>query len=238
MTREIGAVFVPGAGLGSWIWDAVDPSLDFPHLFVDLPGRGEGNDTKGLDLDHYVRHLSGELDQFHADRLVLVAHSLGGVLALKLASELSGRLAGFVGVGAAIPRDGGSFVSSLPLGKRLLTTVLMRVAGTKPPASAIRAGLCSDLSTEQADEVVRRFVPESRSVYIERTRAPVPQVSRMYICLTEDKEFGVPLQRKMASNLGAEDVPEIASGHLPMLSEPDELARLLNKFVAQVRNAG
>ncbi len=59
----------------------------------------------------------------------------------------------------------------------------------------------------------------------------------MYICLTEDREFGVPLQRRMASNLGAEDVPEIASGHLPMLSEPDELARLLNKFVAEVRNA-
>jgi pimeloyl-ACP methyl ester carboxylesterase len=167
---------------------------------------------------------------------VIVAHSLGGVVALKLAAGLSTRLAGFVGVGAAIPADGGSFVSSLPLPKRVLTRVLMRVAGTRPPEAAIRRGLCSDLGAREADEVVRRFVPESRAVYLERTTAPAPRVPGRYVLLTEDREFGVPLQRTMASSLHAADMREISSGHMPMLSQPDELARVVNEFAVRVKS--
>lgn len=230
-SHEVGLVFVHGAGLGGWIWEAMAPRLDFPHLFTDFPGREDGEKaTEGLRLDDYVRHLRDQVGAFPTDRVAIVAHSLGGVVALKLAGELSVRLGGFVAVGAAIPSDGGSFVSSLPLAKRALTTVLIRVAGTKPPESAIRRGLCSDLRAPEADEVVRRFVPESRAVYFERTRAPLPDAPRMYVRLTQDREFGVPLQRVMASNLGAGEVREIASGHMPMLSEPDELTRVINEF--------
>jgi pimeloyl-ACP methyl ester carboxylesterase len=237
--HEIGLVFVHGAGLGGWIWEAMAPGLDFPYLFTDFPGR-EGAETvrDGLRLDDYVRDLRDQVDEFPTDRLAIVAHSLGGVVALKLAEGLSGRLTGFAGVAAAIPRDGGSFVSSLPLAKRTLTNLLMRVAGTKPPESAIRRGLCSDLRAQEADEVVRRFVPESRAVYFERSQAPVPDVPRMYVRLTQDREFGVPLQRVMARNLGAGDVREIASGHMPMLSEPDELTRVLNEFAAGLTDVG
>jgi pimeloyl-ACP methyl ester carboxylesterase len=209
------------------------PELDLPYLLTDFPAReGVEGGTKGLGLADYVGHLRGQVDEFPAERIALVAHSLGGVVALKLAGGLSDRVAGFVGVGAAIPREGGSFVSSLPLPKRALTTVLMRVAGTKPPESAIRQGLCSDLDRQAADEVVRRFVPESRAVYFERSVAPAPDVPRMYVCLTEDREFGVPLQRAMASNLGASDVREVASGHMPMLSRPEELTSVVSGFVA------
>jgi pimeloyl-ACP methyl ester carboxylesterase len=233
--RDLGLVFVPGAGLGSWIWERMAPGLDFPHLFAEYPGRGGAKSTtKGLGLDDYVSHVRDQVDGFPPDRVVIVAHSLGGVIGLELAEAMSSRLAGFAGVGAAIPAPGGSFVSSLPLPKRALMTVLMRVAGTRPPESAIRSGLCSDLEPEQADEVVRRFVPESRAVYFERTKAPVPSVARLYVLLGEDKEFGADLQRAMANNLGGASVREIASGHLPMLSRPDELAGVVNEFAAAI----
>jgi pimeloyl-ACP methyl ester carboxylesterase len=238
-SHEIGLVFVHGAGLGGWIWQGIAPQLDFPCLFTDFPGRkGTQNVIEGLRLGEYVGHLRAQVDEFQSDRLAIVAHSLGGVVALKLAEGLSARLAGFIGISAAIPTGGGSFVSSLPLAKRALTTVLMRVAGTKPPESAIRNGLCSDLSEREADEVVRRFVPESRAVYFERTGASVPDVPRMYVVLTEDREFGVPLQRAMAGNLGSGDVVELASGHLPMLSKPDELARVVSQFGAGLGSVG
>ena len=226
-----GLVFVHGAGLGRWIWKPMASALELPYLLTDFPGRGDAEaTTKGLRLADYVEHLRGQVDDFPGDRLVIVAHSLGGVVALKLAEELAGRIAGFVGIGAAIPVNGGSFVSSLPAARRALTTVLMRVAGTKPPESAIRHGLCSDLPAEQADEVVRRFVPESRAVYLERTEAPVPDVPKLYVRLTQDKELSPRLQDVMARNLGATAVREISSGHMPMLSEPLQLARVINDF--------
>jgi pimeloyl-ACP methyl ester carboxylesterase len=223
---DVGLVFVHGAGLGPWIWEGMASLLEAPYLLAEFPRNGAER-----SLNDYSRHVVGQIDGFKTHRLVLVAHSLGGVVALKVAEAVGERLAGFVGVGAAIPADGGSFVSSLPLVKRVLNTVILRVSGTKPPETAIRRGLCNDLSAEQADEVVRRFSPEARAVYFERTGVPVPEPPRMYVRLTDDNEFGVPLQSAMAHNLGTDDVRDIASGHLPMLSRPQELSRLLNQFV-------
>ena len=230
-TGELGLVFVHGAGLGGWIWEGMAPELEFPYLFADFPERHGAVDARTrLSLDDYVRHVREQVDAFPADRLALVAHSLGGIIALRLAAGLGGRVAGFAGVGAAIPPDGGSFLTSLPLPKRAFLSIAMRVAGTKPPASALRSGQCNDLDEQTTDEVVRRFQPESRAVYFERVDAAVPEVPRIYVHLTEDKEFGSALQRRMARNLGAGQVPEIATGHLPMLSKPNELAGILNEF--------
>jgi pimeloyl-ACP methyl ester carboxylesterase len=230
---ELGLVFVHGAGLGGWIWEAMAPELEFPYLFTDFPERHGTVDARThLGLDDYVRHVRKQVDGFPVGRLALVAHSLGGVVALRLAAGLGDRVAAFAGVGAAIPPDGGSFLSSLPLPKRAFLSVAMRVAGTKPPASALRSGQCNDLDDQATDEVVRRFQPESRAVYFERVDATVPEVARIYVHLTEDREFGSALQRGMAQNLGAGEVTEIATGHLPMLSKPDELARILNQFAS------
>jgi pimeloyl-ACP methyl ester carboxylesterase len=154
------------------------------------------------------------------------------VIALKVAQEMPDRVAGFVAVSAVIPADGGSFVFAMPFPKRLILGLVLRLAGTRPPASAIRRGLCSDLTSDQADQVVSRFVPESRAVYLERSDAPSPEVPTLYVQLTEDREIPVALQARMARNLGAGQVVTIDSGHLPMLSRPDELARVLNDFTA------
>ncbi len=228
---DLGLVFVHGAGLGGWIWEGMAPKLEFAYLFTDFPERhGAVGARTGLGLDDYVRHVREQVDAFPAGRVAIVAHSLGGVVGLKLAAGLGDRVGGFAGVGAAIPPDGGSFLSSLPLPKRAFLSVAMRVAGTKPPASALRSGQCNDLDEQTTDEVVRQFAPESRAVYFERIDAPLPEVPRTYVHLTEDKEFGSALQRRMARNLAADEVREIASGHLPMLSKPDELSRVVNDF--------
>lgn len=232
---DVGLVFVHGAGLGGWIWDEMSGVLQAPHVFADFPARDRGEqDRQELRLADYAAHVVEQAAGLPAERLVVVAHSLGGVVGLKVADQLGARLAGFVGISAAIPANGGSFVSSLPAPKRWIVGTLMRVFGTKPPESAIRKGMCNDLSDDQADQVVRRFVPEGRAVYFERTDAPRPAAPRRYVRLTDDHEFDQETQRAMAANLGTEDVRELSSGHLPMLSKPKELAELLNEFVAEL----
>jgi hypothetical protein len=67
--------------------------------------------------------------------------------------------------------------------------------GTKPPDSAIRAGLCNDLSPEQALEIVRGFVPESIRVYTDRVDVSTPAVPKLYVKLTKDKELGPSLPK-------------------------------------------
>lgn len=231
--KKIGLVFVHGAGLGSWIWRDVSPLLQMPHLFTDFPEREADMVTrKELTLEDYVNYIMQQIEGFGAERIIIVAHSLGGVVAQKVAAHLGDRLAGFIAVGAAIPAHGGSFLSTLPAPNRWIMHAAMKMLGTKPPESAIRKGLCNDLSPELADEVVRRFTPESLAIYFKSTHVEIPKVPTSYIRLTKDQEFGVPMQTRMAAHLGVskQEIIDIASGHLPMLSHPKELAVAIQSF--------
>lgn len=231
MNGSVGMVMVPGAGLGGWIWREVAPQLHPPVLSVELPGRHlDVKARQTLRLEDYARHVQAQVEQSAPSRVVIVAHSLGGVVALKSASVLGERVAGFVAVSAVIPRHGRSFLSALPVPKRWAMNVLLRTVGTKPPDAAIRSGLASDLSPEVADEVVARFTPESKWVYLDPTGAATPDVPKLYVKTTNDNELDSALQDSMITNLGPGQVVPLESGHLPMLSRPRELADVLNEF--------
>jgi len=236
MKEKIGIVFVYGAGLESRIWNKVVEGIEHPCLLAEFPLRDRSFDSRGrLSLEDYVTHIKRQVDEWGIRKIVLVAHSLGGVLALKLASELSDRLAGFVAVGAVIPRNGGSFLSVMPLPKRILMSAILRTLGTKPPASAIRAGLCNDLSPDQAAEIVQGFIPEAVRVYADRTNVSVPDVPRLYVKLTKDKELSLSLQNQMIANLSPQSVRSLETGHLPMISDPDGLRVILEDFMEHAR---
>ncbi|UVI29490.1 alpha/beta fold hydrolase [Paenibacillus spongiae] len=234
--EQTGIVFVHGAGLASGIWSKVAEGLDRPCLLADYPflKGGEHTSRQALALDDYISGMKGQLDRWKVKRFVIVAHSIGGVLAQRLAADQSGRLAGFVGVGAAIPKNGGSFLSVLPLPKRFIMSMIMRKMGTKPPESAIRTGLCNDLTSGQAEKVARSFIPESLAIYTSRIEAVLPEVPKLYVKLLKDKEFGQSLQNKMIANLSPQTVATLETGHLPMISDPEGLQAILQSFMFEI----
>lgn len=230
-----GVVSIHGAGLGTWIWEEVTPHLDIQHRAVSFPGReSERNSTEGLGLDDYADHVRGQIDEWSVENIVLVGHSIGGVVGLTVARELSERVGGFVGLSAAIPSSGGSFLSCYPLHKRLFQSETMRLMGTKPPDGMIRDSLCHGVSDAQADRVVKEFTPESRRLYTDSCNASVPNIRTLYIKPTEDKVLSSSLQEAMAENLDADDVVTIDSGHLPMLSHPEAVADAVNEFIDRI----
>ncbi|CAN5774617.1 hypothetical protein BH23GEM9_BH23GEM9_25590 [soil metagenome] len=229
-----GFALIHGAGLAGWIWRDVGAALALPHLACEYPGRDAPSRISSLGLADYVSHIEGQIAAWPVPNVVLVAHSIGGVVALSVAEALGPRVAGFVAVSAAIPADGGSFLSVLPLPQRILTRVIMRVFGTRPPASAIRSGMCSDLPAATATDVVRRFVPEALRLYTDPAGAVVPAVPRLYIRSTEDREFSTGLQDRMIENLDADEVVDVETGHLPMLAAPGHVAAALNRFVDEM----
>lgn len=234
ISEEIGFVFIHGAGLESLVWNKVVEDFKHPCLLANYPGRKGSLDSRSdLTLEDYVAHIKQQVDNWGTHHIVLVAHSLGGVLALKLASLLSDRLAGIVAVGAAIPRNGGSFLSALPFPQRLLLPVILRAAGTKPPASSMRTGLCSDLSPEQAAGIIEGFIPEAVRVYTDRINVPIPSVPKLYVSLSKDKEFSPSLQDKMISNFTPQTVRNLETGHLPMISDPEGLKSILEEFLME-----
>ena len=235
MDNSIGVAMVPGAGLGGWIWRDLAPLVRAPTLAVEFPGRDRDlRARQALGLQEYAAHVHRQIVEWDVDRVVIAAHSLGGVVGQSVAPQVNERLAGFMAISAVIPRARGSFVSCFPWPKRVLLNVVLRTVGTKPPESAIRKGLANDLSPELAAEVVDRFTPESRRVYFDPTPGAVPDVPRLYVKSRKDKELDGAFQDRMIANLGSSRVVTLDSGHLTMLSHPPELADVLNQFVSEL----
>lgn len=231
-TSSPGLVYLHGAGLDTWIWDEHAAHLDCPTLAASFPGRGaDSPSTSGRPLDDYVGHVVRQVEEWPVDEVVVVAHSIGGVVGVEVAAAIPERVAGFVGVCAAIPRPGGSFFSCLPLPQRALQWLLTRVVGTRPPASAIRESLCAGLSEAQTERVVEGYVAESRRLYTDRAAAGAPDVSTLYVETTDDPAFGPSVQERMIENLAADATEALATGHMPMLGDPSGLAAVLQRFV-------
>lgn len=236
--EEIGVVFIHGVGLRGSIWREVAEGLPNPCLLADFPLRdAQEEERKELTLEDYVDCLTRQIEAWKIRKFILVAHSIGGVLALELARRFSDRVIGLTAVGAIIPTGGGSFLSALPQPNRWIIAAIMRLLGTRPPEKMIRANLCNDLLPSQADEIVHRFLPESRLLYTERIGAPVPDMPKLYVKLTQDREVLPQLQDRMIKHFGRTHVFELASGHLPMISNPEGVRQALERMMGIVAEA-
>ncbi|KRF03141.1 alpha/beta hydrolase [Paenibacillus sp. Soil766] len=233
--QKIGFVFINGAGLEGLVWSKVVEGFEHPCLLAEFPQRKGSFDSRSdLSLEDYVTQMKRQVDEWGTHHnIVIVAHSLGGVFALRLASLIQDRLAGIVAVGAAIPKRGGSFISILPVAQRILMSVILRTLGTKPPESSIRSGLCNDLLPDQATDIVNGFIPEAVRIYTDRINAPVPNVPKLYVKLNKDKELSPSLQDKMISTFAPQSVRNLNTGHLPMISNPEGLRTILLDFVTK-----
>jgi pimeloyl-ACP methyl ester carboxylesterase len=164
---------------------------------------------------------------------MVVAHSIGGVVGLEVAKRLGDQAAGFMGVCASIPRPGDSYATALPFPQKLILPLLLKLAGTKPPESAIRSSLCNGLDQAQTDSIVAAFQPESVQLYTDKTTTnPLPSLPTFYVKTLQDKQFSSSAQDAMAANLPSAQVFTVESGHLPMLSHPSELAGHLSTVIS------
>lgn len=229
---KIGVIFIHGAGLGSWIWQDVAKQLkNVQSLAVDFPKRGEPSETrKDMPMEEYIEAVMSQVETLQADKYIVVGHSLGGVIALEVASRLGEQVVGFVGIAASIPKPGKSFLATLPFPNKYIMSLILRLAGTKPPESAIRQSLCSGLDEKQTDKIVKTFAPESLSIYTSPVEYQLSNIPTLYIRTTADKEFTEAMQTTMAQNLPKVKITSIASGHMPMLSHAKEIASLLNAY--------
>lgn len=234
--KDIGFVLLHGAGLGAWIWKDVLDKLEYPCLAIDLPGRGEHADTAiaDLSLNKYVESVISDLNRFRAHKLIIVAHSISGIIGLEAAERIKDRVVGFIAISASIPSAHGSYISSLPFLFGLFLRIILRFSGTRPPASAIRGGLCNDLDDKTTSRVIDHFIPESKKLYTDRLRAQSIPDNSLYLHLKKDQALSESIQIRMIKNLHAKQVIEIDSGHLPMLGRVNELAQILNTFASNL----
>lgn len=229
MKTATGIVLIHGAGLGSFVWQEVVPLLEGPVLTAHFPSE-KSLDASVLSFGDYVDCVVRQIEESGLENFVLVTHSIGGCVGLKVAEHFGARVVGFVAISAAIPSSGDSYISCLPGFQRVVMRMILYLLGTKPPQGVLTSSLCNDLTPEQTNRVLNNFIPEASALYTGKCGAQIPDTRRMYIRLTEDKGFPVQWQDASIQVLRPHVQRSMASGHLPMISEPQKLASMLNEF--------
>ncbi len=216
-------VLLHGAGTGSWVWERVRAALGGRTIALDVPGR-----LPGATPESCASLLHDAIDAAGADGVVLVMHSLSGVLAPGLGARLGARLKRCIYVSAVVPPAGGAFVDALgfPQGLILRALFLFKRAGLKPSEAMVRRELCNDLDDRDAANVVARYEPEFPGLYVTTVGGP-PSVPSTYVRLARDASVSPALQDSMIARLISPSVVDLDAGHLAMLSKPVELATIL-----------
>jgi pimeloyl-ACP methyl ester carboxylesterase len=222
-------VLIHGAWHGPWCWDVLRRTLSgdgwtttaprLPSAAAAAPDRP----TAGLHDD--VAALSDHIDTIDG-RVVLVAHSYGGMPATEVAALHRNKILQLVYIAAYLPEEGES---------------LFGIHGAPPPAD-LNATIAvpenpidtfyGDVDPAVAAQAAGRLVPQSvRSWsehvdHVDRYAAP-----RTYLLCERDQALPVPKQEEFSAR--ADIAERMDSSHSPFLSRPSELAAWLGRALKQ-----
>ena len=225
-------VLVPGFWMGAWAWDQVAPMLAEQGLdvvAVTLPGQGEEG-TGDVSVADQAAAIVAALDE-PADRRILVVHSgaaFPGTVALDRRPDLVDRL---VLVDTAPPQDGLAFAAEATADLTL----------DQSWADLEEEGSFTGLSEAQLASFRERAVPVPVGVVATpvelrntaRHSVPITAICTLFHSSSyqEYAAQGVPF---LAALLEYEDVSyvDLPTGHWPMWSEPEALARIITEAAA------
>jgi pimeloyl-ACP methyl ester carboxylesterase len=202
-------------------------------LAVDLPGHGtEPGDLATLTIEQCVDSVVRQIGEAAIDRAVLVGHSMAGITLPGVATELGpDRVAHMVYVACCVPPQGGTVMSTLKPPISWIAGAMSRfVKVSKPLPGPIAAWMFANgMTREQRRAVVAGLVPESGVVTRQVVdRSGMPDLPTTWVLTRQDNSLRPALQREFAANLGnVDEIVEIDTCHNVMMSEPDELARVL-----------
>lgn len=230
---QVHVVFLHGAGLGPWIWETARETLPFPSVALDVPSRQVGTSPARCAID-----LLSHPDFPIGSPIVLVLHSLAGVLESALVSALGDRLQQVVHVASVVPPPGGTFASTMGFPNSLVLRLLflLRPRGLSPSPAMILGELGGGLSPSLRTALVARHRPEFPGLFLQPVAHHPVHTRRTYLRCLRDRSVSPALQTRIAHRLEAR-IRDLDCGHLPMLSDAETFVRILSQEIGFDRSS-
>lgn len=231
-------ILVHGAWHGAWCWERVASCLLAAGHTVctpELPGTGQARITTA----DYIRTVRTVVEE-QSGTVVLVGHSLGGMVISAVAEQIPDRIDKLIYVTAFLLVDGES-VNDLEsrVGGSLLTPHLSlspdRNTFTVPPANVIRQAMYHDTTVADFQHALAYLRPQPVLPFITPVRVSEKHygsVPRVYIECLEDRALPLTAQRDMVERTRCERLFSLEAGHAPFFSRYNELAGLLARSVS------
>jgi pimeloyl-ACP methyl ester carboxylesterase len=224
-------VLVAGAWHGAWCWARVLPALRRAgHSVLPVPLTGVGERAHQLSPEvTLATHVEDVVTAVHGAGCrgaVLVGHSYGGLVVTGAADRLGEEVGRLVYVDAVVPTPGRSWADCIPPEARAARRAVIAEHGHIPPPPASAYGLTGD----DAVWVEQRQTPQPGGVYEDPLHFDADRWAarpRTYVDCTAPALPTIDPSRRLVRSQPGWEVVELATGHDPMVSAPDELAAVL-----------
>jgi pimeloyl-ACP methyl ester carboxylesterase len=244
--ERLHAVLIHGAWAGPWVWAGLLEPLaraGIAATAVSLPGVGSWAPDEHVGLPELVAAVIDQIGM-RKERLLLVGHSGGGVIATQVGELLSERTAGVAYVAGMMLPPKLSFLDVCeraglqpPVGINAFLEVAEDGRATRVPAEAAAAVFFQMAPAADAVAAARRLgdqLESARLIAPDWTTVRFGSLPRLYIEAAHDRSVPLVAQRQMQRLVPGARVVTLQSDHAPQLSAPVELVRALVDFTASV----
>ncbi len=230
-------VLVHGAWQASWIWAGVKADLEAAGqkiVTVELPAHG--NDTTSPALVSINSYRDKVIDAINkiAGPVVLVGHSMGGMVVSEVAEQIPTRIEKLIFIGAFVPANGQSLFGLASVDKQSLLGPALVPSEDQLLLDVIRDSIvnifCQDCNLQKQALLLQKYRPEPAIPFTNTavlTQGHFGQVNKSYVFTLLDHAIGIDNQHAMAAAAGITRTYSINTGHSPFLSQPDSVAGLL-----------
>jgi pimeloyl-ACP methyl ester carboxylesterase len=173
------------------------------------------------------------LDQ-QTEPVVLVGHSMGGLVISQAAERRPDKIHSLVYVCAFLVRDGETLGDVAQRDAHALVMPNLVVSEDQLSArlkpEVIRQAFYTDCSGDDAASAERRLVAQALAPFMTPLQLSVGnygRVPRSYVECTHDRAISIEIQKSMYASSPCRQVWTLETDHSPFLSKPNELAAIL-----------
>jgi len=226
-----------GSWHGAWCWKHVVPLLTAQgHTVHALSYTGMGERAhllgSGITIDTFVADITGMLEAYEMEDVILVGHSFGGIPVTGAAARMPRRLAHLVYLDAALVRSGQSAFDTYPPADAQARTQAAQAAGglavPAPTALSPSWGLAPGMP--DYDWFMRRLSPHPLCAFttpLHYDGVPGNGVPATYITCTAPLNPLLEGARALAAEQTGWRHIELDAPHEAMVTHPAQVARIL-----------
>jgi pimeloyl-ACP methyl ester carboxylesterase len=227
-------VLVHGGGHGGWCWRACANELRARGHEVYAPtltGFGDRAHLNAPDFETFVTDIANVIAFEDLEEVLLVGHSMGGVIIPRVAEAIPDRMRRLIWLAAVVTNDGESLLQATPQSEWIARAVTIGPDGTAhtDPELIIEANL-QDGTPEQRAFVRNRHLAYPPHALVEPGRLSAflaLELPTAYITATKDRTIEPHVCEKFAARLPNCIRGFVDGGHDCMVSRPRETADAL-----------
>lgn len=233
-------VLVHGAWQATYAWDAVKADLTKKGnkvIVVELPGHGSDKTlTHTLSIDAY-RDKVVEAISKENQKVILVGHSMAGMVISAVAEKIPTKINKLVYIGAFLPASGQALTDlaysdpDSKLGPALVPSADQLTLDVKK--ESLVDLFIHDGSQADKDLVLKNYRAEPAIPFTNKvtlSKENFGAVEKVYIKTLQDIVISPGLQDRMIAEAGIKTIYTLNTSHSPFLSQPKEVAKLLLKI--------